>query len=383
MAYVGVYSSPPPPPKPGQVDFPPGNGRGIHMFKQDPRTGLLEPAGIYADDSSPTSLAVHPRRTHLYSANRTSKGLRGDAGSVTAFAIDAKSGALRPLNTVSSVDAGPAHMSIHRNGQWVFVANYAGSSVAVFPVKPDGSIGEASDVKKTSGTVGPKFSRNAPPGSFAFSGHDFPHSHMMELDPSGRFVLSTDLALDRIFIWRFDDQKGAVTPHEPPSVALPPGDGPRHFAFHPNGRWLYSLQEEGANIVHFDYDATAGRLTARKMISSLPPGFAGSCFTSAILVSRDGRFVYAANRLHESIGIFSVGPAGELTFVDAEWTRGSYTRSFNFDPSGNYMYVCNQRADNVTVFQVDRPSGRLRFTGQYLPVGNPSVIEFVQLDKRG
>jgi len=164
-------------------------------------------------------------------------------------------------------------------------------------------------------------------------------------------------------------------------VALPPGDGPRHFHFHPNGRWFYSLQEEGSTIVLFHYDADRGRLTAQQTISSLPPGFTGSNFCSEILVSADGRFVYAGNRLHDSVAIFSIGQEGRLSFVGEEWTRGNYPRSFNFDPTGEFFYVCNQRADHVTVFRVSRETGGLTFTGHYTPVGNPSVIVLLDLAK--
>ena len=162
---------------------------------------------------------------------------------------------------------------------------------------------------------------------------------------------------------------------------MPPGDGPRHFHFHPNGRWFYSIQEEGSTIAVFDYDAASGRLTSRQTISTLPPGFAGSNFCSEILVSADGRYVYAGNRLHDSIAIFSVGSDGHLTYVGEEWTRGNYPRSFTFDPTGRFLYCCNQRADVVTVFRVDRASGRLSFTGQHVPVGNPSSIVFIDLAK--
>jgi len=134
--------------------------------------------------------------------------------------------------------------------------------------------------------------------------------------------------LDKIFVWRFDDQKGTLTPCEPPAISLPPGDGPRHFAFHPGGRWLYSIQEEGSTTVLFDFDTATGRLTAGQTISTLPPGFAGSNFCSEILVSADGRFIYAGNRLHDSIAIFAVGANGTLTYVGEEWTRGDYPRSF-------------------------------------------------------
>src|SRR5262249_14245136 len=141
------------------------------------------------------------------------------------------------------------------------------------------------------------------------------------------------------------------------------------------------LQEEGSTIVLFDYDVTKGRLAARQTISSLPPGFAGSNFTSEILVSSDGKFVYAANRLHDSIAFFSVGRTGEVTFVGEEWTRGDYPRSFSFDPTGSFLYSCNQRADAVTAYKVDRATGRLAFTGQYTSVGNPSMIVFVDLQQ--
>jgi 6-phosphogluconolactonase (cycloisomerase 2 family) len=194
-------------------------------------------------------------------------------------------------------------------------------------------------------------------------------------------VLHADLGLDKLFVWKFDDQRGLLTPADPPSVSLPPGDGPRHFHFHPNGRWLYSIQEEGSTIVLFDYDSTAGRLAARQTISTLPPGFAGSNFCSEILVSADGRFVYAGNRLHDSVGIFSIGPDGALTYVGEEWTRGNYPRSFNFDPTGQFFYCCNQRGDNLAAFRVDRKTGGLAFTGHYTPVGNPSIIVFLDLAK--
>jgi 6-phosphogluconolactonase (cycloisomerase 2 family) len=206
---------------------------------------------------------------------------------------------------------------------------------------------------------------------------------MIQADPSGRFVLHVDLGLDQIFVWKFDDQKGTLTANDPPSVSLPPGDGPRHFHFHPNGKWLFSIQEEGSTVVRFDYDAASGRLTARQTISTLPAGFAGSNFCSGILVSADGRFVYVGNRLHDSIGILAVGADGTLKSVGEEWTRGDYPRSFTFDPTGSFLYCCNQRADNVTVFRVDRKTGGLAFTGHYVPVGNPSHIVFLDLKTGG
>jgi 6-phosphogluconolactonase (cycloisomerase 2 family) len=268
---------------------------------------------------------------------------------------------------------------VHPGGRHLLVANYFGGSVAVLPILSDGRLGDASDVKVDSGTPGPTRAAHAPPGSFAISGHDRTHAHMIQADPSGRFVLHVDLGLDTIFVWRFDERRGVLAANDPASVSLPPGDGPRHFHFHPNGRWLYSIQEEGSTLVRFDYDAASGRLTPRQTISTLPTGFAGSNFCSEILVSADGHYVYAGNRLHDSIGIFSVGPEGDLTYVGEEWTRGNYPRSFAFDPTGLFFYCCNQRADTIAVFRVDPATGSLAFTGQYTPVGNPSQIVFLDL----
>jgi 6-phosphogluconolactonase (cycloisomerase 2 family) len=273
-------------------------------------------------------------------------------------------------------------VSVHPSGKFLLVANYFGGSVAVLPILPDGRLGTATDVKADTGTLRPTRATNAPPGSFAFSGHDRTHAHMIQADPSGRFVLHVDLGLDQIFVWTFDDRSGVLTPNDPAAVALPPGDGPRHFCFHPNGRWFYSLQEEGSNVVRFDYEARRGRLTPRQTISTLPSGFAGSNFCSEILVSADGRFLYAGNRLHDSIAIFAIGGDGALTYVGEEWTRGNYPRSFSFDPAGRFLYSCNQRGDNLAVFRVDRRTGGLAFTGQYVPVGNPSMIVFLDLAER-
>jgi 6-phosphogluconolactonase len=381
IAYVGTYTSPLQNMRATQVDLPPGNGRGIHLFEVDRNSGAMKPCGLFEMGTSPSCLAFNPEKTRLYSGNETERIGEDESGSVSAFAIDPQNGQLKLLNTVSSGGKGPAHLSVHPSGKFVLVANYFGGSVAVIPILPDGSLRPASDVKKDEGTVGPTKATNAPPGSFAISGHDQAHAHMIEAAPSGRFVLHSDLGLDQIYLWKFDDKAGKLTANTPATISLPPGDGPRHFAFHPKGTWLYSLQEEGSTIVLFDYDSTKGLLTARQTLSSLPAGFAGSNFCSEIMVSSDGRFVYAGNRLHDSIAIFAVGKDGTLTFLSEEWTRGDYPRSFNFDPSGSFLYVCNQRADNIAAFRVDAKTGALAFTGHFTPVGNPSIIVFRDLAK--
>ncbi|MCY2981053.1 MAG: lactonase family protein [Planctomycetota bacterium] len=379
MAYVGTFSSPLRDMLPTQVDLPPGNGRGIHLFQVDRISGAMSAAGIYEMGTSPSCLAINASGSTLYSANETDRVGENKEGTVSAFAIDRSDGHLTLRNTVSAGGAGPTYISIHPSGRFLFVANYFGGSVAVLPILSDGRLGDATDIRNDAGQLGPTKATNAPPGSFAFSGHDRTHAHMIQADPTGRFVLHVDLGLDQIFVWKFDENKGVLSPNDPFSVSLPAGDGPRHFHFHPNGRWFYSIQEEGSTIVLFDYDTVTGQLASRQTISTLPPGFAGSNFCSEILVSSDGKFVYAGNRLHDSIGIFTIGPNGDLTFLEEEWTRGNYPRSFSFDPTGRFLYCCNQRADNVAIFEVNRTTGSLKFTGHYAPVGNPSCIVFLDL----
>ena len=379
LAYVGTFSSPLKDTLPTQVDLPPGNGRGIHIFTVDRASGAWTEAGLQELGTSPSCLVVNADGTRLYSANETDRVGADKHGTVTAFAIDRTTGALELLNTVSTEGAGPTYVSLHPNGKHLFVANYFGGSVAVLPILADGSLGAASDVKEDAGEIGPTKAQNAPPGSFAFSGHDRTHAHQILPSPDGRHVLHVDLGLDRIFVWTFDAKEGKLAANTPHAVAFPPGDGPRHFHFSPDGRRLYSIQEEGSTVVTLDWDAASGTLTPRQTLSTLPPGFKGSNFCSEILTSADGRFVYCGNRLHDSIAIFRVKADGTLEYVGEEWTRGNYPRSFTFDPTGRFLACCNQRDDNVAIFAVDKASGALTFTGHYAAVGNPSHVVFLDL----
>lgn len=371
LLYVASYSSPAGP------EGSKGNGKGIYLFEMEPASGALSLREVIPNDGNPSWLAFDSSRTHLYSANETAVYQGEESGSVSAYSIDRASGRLTLLNTVSSRGASPCYVSVHPGGRHALVANYHGGTVAVLPIGEGGKAGPASDVHAVAGKPGPERAASGPVGSFAISGHDKSHAHMILADPSGRFVLSADLGLDKILVWRFDGAAGKLAPNDPPSVSLPPGDGPRHFAFHPNGRWLYSLQEEASTLVLFDWDGAAGRLTARQTLSTLPKGFAGTDFTSEVAVSADGRFVYAANRLHDSIAWFSIGPTGTVTLAGEEWTRGDYPRSFTIDPSGGFLYSCNQRGDAVACFRVNRRTGALTFTGQYTAVGTPAMILFL------
>jgi 6-phosphogluconolactonase len=216
-----------------------------------------------------------------------------------------------------------------------------------------------------------------PRDSFAISGHNGPHAHMILASPDNRYVLYTDLGQDRIYISAFDKATGTLSPNVNAAYAsLPPGDGPRHFAFHPNGQWLYSIQEEGSTLVFFRYDAATGVLTSQQTLPTLPTGFHGTNFTSEVLVSSDGRFLYAANRLHDTIAIFAIAGDGRLTPLEEIATLGDYPASFNIDPSGNFLYACNLRSDSITCFRIDRKTGLLGFTGSYTGVGSPASIVF-------
>jgi len=371
LAYVGTYSAP------GGAEGAPGRGRGIYLFEMNTATGALVERALFPNADNPSCLALNASGTRLYSANETGTYEGAPTGSISAYTIERPGGRLQPINTVASEGLGPCHLSLHQSGKWLFVANYHGGTSAVFPIGANGELGAASDVKRHDGALGPGRAASAPPGSFAWSGHDRPHSHMIQPDPSGRFVLAADLGLDRILVWKFDAAAGKLIPNDPPSVAMAPGDGPRHFAFHPNGRLLYSLQEEGSTLVTFDYDGATGRLRAKQTISSLPPGFAGTNYTSEVVVSPDARFVYAANRLHDTIAWFSVAADGTLRFAGEESTRGDYPRFFTFDPSGRFVYSCNQRADAIVSFRVNQKTGALIHTGQYTPVGTPSFLAFL------
>lgn len=371
LAYVASYSSPQGP------EGSKGRGEGIYLFAMDPATGALSQREVSPNQDNPSWLALNKTRTRLYSANETANYQGKNSGSVSAYAVEPSNGRLTLLNTQSSHGAGPCYVSVHPSGKYLLVANYHGGTVAVLPIGPNGALGAATDVQNDAGQPGPVHAASAPHGSFAISGHDRPHAHMVQTDPSERFVLSADLGLDELLVWRFDVATGRLRPADVPAVKLPAGDGPRHFAFHPNGRLLYSLQEEASTIAVFDFDAAAGKLAVKQTLSTLPKGFAGTNFTSEVLISPDGRFLYAANRLHDTIAWFSIAAGGTLSLGGEEWTRGDYPRSVSLDPSGQYLYSCNQRSDAIACFRVDRQSGALTFTGLYTPVGTPAMILFL------
>jgi len=375
LAYVGCYTP---------------NGLGIYLFNVE-ADGDLKPIKVFTTPNpSPTSvsatnpswLAFNPGKTNLYVANEISNFNNTPAGAVSAFSVNQSDGELTFLNTVSSEGRGPAHLSVDPSGNYVLVSNYGGGNVAVLPILSGGWLGSATDVQADANSctpapcpLGPTIAAKAPPGSFARSGHDAPHAHMIETDPAGNFAVSTDLGLDIVIVRTFDRMTGKLL--APKTFPTSPGAGPRHFAFHPNGVWFYLLNEESSTLAFMRYNPATGSLSPVDEISTLPEGFVGTNFTSEIMVSPNGSFIYAANRLHDTIAIFSIERGGHPELIDEEWTRGDYPRSFNIDPSGRYMYVCNQRSDAVTTFRVLGNGRGLKFANRYTPVGSPAAIQFL------
>jgi len=367
IAYIGGYTS------------VPRNTGGIYSYFLNQSDGSLRAGKTLTGLPSPSALAIHPNKKYMYAVNEISNFAGSRNGSVTAISIDGSTGDLRIMNVVSSQGGGPAHLSVDPTGKWVFAANYGGGSAVVLPIRADGSLGEAADVARISGPLGSLIAADAPPGSFAISGHDAPHAHMAQTDPAGNFLFVSDLGTDRIYIYKLDKATGKLSPNDQAYVQTSSGAGPRHFEFHPNGRWAYAITEEASTMLYMGYDAARGMLEIKQSAPTVPETFTGTNFASAVKISADGRFLYGANRLYDAIVIFEINAEGWMIRVGDEWTRGNYPRDIAFDPSGNFMYALHSRSDNVTTFRVNKNTGQLSFTGQFLPVSNPSQIVFLTL----
>ena len=288
------------------------------------------------------------------------------SGSVSSFAIDRHSGKLTALNTVASRGADPCFVTVDKSGKSVLVANYTGGSVAVLPVSADGKLGEASDfVQHLGSSVDPKRQGE-------------PHAHSVVLSADGRFAIVNDLGLDKLMVYRFDAQKGALKPNDPPYGSIKPGSGPRHFAFHPNGRYAYSINEMGNTVTAFDWDGDLGTFHELQTVQTLPAGFTGNNTTAEIAVHPSGRFLYGSNRGHDSIVVFAIDPAkGTLTLVEDVLTGGKEPRNFAFDPTGRYLFAANQNSNTVVVFRVNPENGRLTPSGEKIDVPSPVCVTFV------
>ncbi|MBS1204036.1 MAG: 6-phosphogluconolactonase [Proteobacteria bacterium] len=343
------------------------NGEGVYRFTVDPQSGALGNKTLVSTLPNAAQLTVSQDGKTLYVASEVEKGV------VQALRID-DNGALQELNQVSSGGAGPVYLALTPNGRYLLVANYVSGSIAVLPVKADGSLGEAVDSQQDQGEAGAAKPAAAVEGSFAISDHNGPHAHMIAADPQGKFVFSTDLGLDRIYQYRLEAQSGKLTPNEPPFInASSKGAGPRHFVFTPKGDGLWLINEEASTLTYYSLDSTSGTLKEGKTTSALPAAYKGTSFAAGLVLSRDGKQLYVANRLHNSVAHFSVQPDGTLAHQDDVWTRGDYPRSLTLDNQGRWLYVMNQRSDNITRFRVAK-DGKLNFAPDYTPVGSPSQM---------
>jgi 6-phosphogluconolactonase len=341
--------------------------KGIYAYRFDAATGEATPLGLSAETVNPSFLAIDPTRRFLYAVNEVPKYKAADSGTVSAFTINRQTAKLSLLNRVESRGADPCYITFDQTGKYALVANYTGGSLAVFPVRADGRIGESSAFVQHSGSGVNRERQEAP------------HAHWIETAPDNRFAIAVDLGLDELLVYRFDDNTGALTPNDPPYAKLDPGAGPRHLAFHPNRKFAYVVNELQSSITTFSYDAGHGELHKLNTLSTLPKSFSGSNDTAEIKVHPNGKFLFASNRGHDTIALFSIDDnTGALALVDHFLTQGKTPRNFEIDPSGKFLLVANQDTDNIMIFRIDPISGRLTSTGQTLHVPSPVCLKFIR-----
>ncbi|MFM7100994.1 MAG: lactonase family protein [Verrucomicrobiota bacterium] len=355
LVFVGTYTGP--------------KSEGIHAYRFDADTGVIEELGLVARTPNPSFLALHPDGPYLYAANEIADFRSGRGGSVTAFRLDRANGRLTAINEASTVGGGPCHLVVDRAGRQVLVANYGGGSVCSLPIRPDGGLGEArSFVQHRGSSVDPARQKE-------------PHAHSIQVSPDNAFAVAADLGTDRLHLYRLDPEKGLQPLPESAWPRLAPGSGPRHFAFHPDGRHAYVINEMLSTLTVFDYHPRTGRLTGRQTVPTLPAGFSGSSSTAEVVVHPGGRFVYGSNRGHDSLAVFAVEEGGgALRPVGHVPSGGRTPRNFNLDPTGRSLWVANQSTDNVAVFRVDLGTGLATPTGQDLKVGSPVCVKFLRVD---
>jgi 6-phosphogluconolactonase len=340
--------------------------KGIYVCRFRPSSGKLTAVELAAETPNPSFLAVDPASRYLFAANETGDFQGAKTGSVSSFVIDRHSGKLRALNTVASHGTDPCHLTVDKAGTHVLVANYSSGSVAVLPVKADGMLGEASDVKQHLGSsVDPERQKE-------------PHAHNVILTPDNRFAVVADLGLDKLLVYRFDPAAGTLTPNDPPYGSVKPGSGPRHIALHPNGRYAYVISEMGNTITAFDWDGERGSFNELQSVRTLPKDFKGENTTAEIAIHPSGRFLYGSNRGHDSIAVYAIDPAnGKLTFVEDVATLGKEPRNFALDPTGAYLFAANQNSNTVVVLRINPKNGRLTPAGEKLDVFSPVCVTFV------
>jgi 6-phosphogluconolactonase len=349
VVYIGTYT--------GETS------RGIYAFRFDDSTGGLTPLGLVAETPSPSFLTASANGRFVFAVNELQSFGGAASGSVTSFAADPVTAKLTEISVQPSHGAGPCHLALDRTGRYLAVANYSGGNFALFLVGADGRLLPAARV-----VAGDRAEPGATPPAR-------PLGHMVGFDAHNRFLVAADKGLDRLLVYRFDASNGGLTPNQPPSAALPSGSGPRHFAFHPNGTWLFAINEQAATITTFSWDQESGRLTASGSVPTRPAEVTTGS-TAEIAVHPSGRFVYGSNRGHDSIAVFGVGNGGALTLVEYQSTRGQTPRNFALDLTGRWLIAANQQSGTLAVFSIDQNTGGLSPVGPLTSVGAPVCVLF-------
>ncbi|MBA4150170.1 MAG: lactonase family protein [Verrucomicrobia bacterium] len=351
--------------------FTRSGSKGIYLSRLDLASGKLSQPELAAEIGNCGFLAIHPNKKFLYSVGDLKIPTDKPAGGVNAFSIDSQNGKLTFLNQQSSGGRGPAHLTVDHKGKSVLVANYGGGSVAALPIQPDGHLAEASSfIQHTGSSVHPSRQKE-------------PHAHVIQVSPDNRFAFVADLGLDKVLIYKLDAAKGLLAPNDPAFASVPPGAGPRHFSFHPNGRFAYVINELDCTVTAFDYNKKRGALNPVQTLSTLPTGQSveSSFSTAEVVVHPSGKFLYGSNRGHDTIAVFTVDQkTGKLDLIQNEPTQGNIPRNFNIDPTGKFLLAANQNSDNVVVFRIDAKSGRLTPTGNQITVPMPVCVKFLAIE---
>ena len=344
----------------------PNNSKGIYRFDFDPATGQLTHRALAAETKNPSFLAIHPNNRLLYAVGELETFQGKNSGAISAFAIDPKTGNLKLLNQRPSGGAGPCHLIVDKEGKHALAANYSGGSVCVLPIDGDGRLGPATAFVQHHGTGVNKQRQEAP------------HAHSINLDAANRFAVVADLGLDKVMIYKYDAGKGTLTANDPPSTDITAGSGPRHFAFHPDGRHAYVINELTSTVTAMDYDSERGLLKPMQTISTIPKDFAGETTCAEVQVHPSGKFLYGSNRGHNSIAVFTIDPeTGRLTAAGHQSQDIKTPRNFGIDPTGTYLMVANQDSNSIVVFRINGQTGEMTPCGSKVEVPMPVCVKMM------
>jgi 6-phosphogluconolactonase len=346
----------------GTYTGPENSSKGIYRSTLDLDTGKLSDPILAAEARNPSFLEIHPNGKFLYAVSED-----GGAGSVSAYAIDTDKGDLKFLNERPSGGAGPCHVTIDHAGKNLLVANYGSGSASVIPIKPDGRLGELTGFAQHHGSsVNPERQKE-------------PHAHSINVSLDDRFAFVADLGIDKIMIYRLDIEKGTIVANSPPFAKIKGGAGPRHFCFHPNGKYAYVINELDCTVTAFAYESDSGVLREIQTVTTLPNGFNGSNTCAEVRVHPSGKFLYGSNRGHDSIVVYRIDQAdGKLALVEHEKADIKTPRNFNIEPTGKFCLVANQGSDSVVVFRIDQETGALEPTGHKIYIAKPVCIRFLR-----